>query len=67
MRRASKTKGDIPLGSLTPCVRLAAVLAPDLLYALNEFVAERVSAELAAVGTTCTNGPRWLSFDRGRL
>jgi hypothetical protein len=49
---------------LTPRDRLAAVLAPDLLDAIEELVAERVASELARRDATRDNGPEWITLDR---
>ena len=45
--------------------RLAAVLAPDVLDALEELVAERVAAGLAALEASRTDGPAWLTLGTG--
>lgn len=55
-------KGVVPLSTLSPRDRLAAVLAPDLLDALDELVAGRVASELARLGAAHDGGPRWLTF-----
>jgi len=52
------------LPSLTPRERLAAVLAPDMLDALDALVAERVADELARRDATRDNGPRWLTLEQ---
>lgn len=49
---------------LTPRDRLAAVLAPELLDALDALVAERVAAELARLDAGRDNGPRWLTLEQ---
>ncbi len=41
--------------------RLAALLAPEVIDALDEFVAERVAAELACLDSGCDNDPAWLT------
>jgi hypothetical protein len=43
--------------------RLTAVLAPDLLNALDELVAEHVATELARRDTS-RHGPGWLTLDQ---
>lgn len=48
----------------SPRDRLAAVLAPDVLDALEELVAERVAAELARLGAAHDSGPRWLTVEQ---
>jgi excisionase family DNA binding protein len=48
----------------SPRQRLATVLAPDLLDALDAFVAENVAAELARFGAAHDNGPRWLTVEQ---
>lgn len=45
---------------MSPRDRLASVLSPDIVEALEELVAERVAAELAARETS---GPKWLTLD----
>jgi hypothetical protein len=54
---------------MSPRDRLAAVLAPDVLDALDELVAARVAEELARLDAAGDNGPRWLTLDQaaGRL
>lgn len=47
-----------------PRERLAAVLAPNLLDALDQLVTERVEAELARLAAATDNGPRWLTLDQ---
>ena len=47
---------------MTPRDRLAAVLAPELVSALEELVAERVAAELAARAPA--KGARWLTLEQ---
>lgn len=47
----------------TPKERLAAVLAPELVDALDELVAERVASELARFDPT-RNCPRWLTLEQ---
>jgi excisionase family DNA binding protein len=47
---------------LSPRNRLAAVLAPDLVDALEELVAERVAAELAA--RPDPSASTWLTLDQ---
>jgi hypothetical protein len=49
---------------MTPRERLAAVLAPDLLDALDALVAERVAAELARLDVHRDSGPRWLTVEQ---
>lgn len=48
---------------MTPRERLAAVLAPDLLDALNELVADRVAAELARLDAN-RDRPSWLTLEQ---
>jgi DNA-directed RNA polymerase specialized sigma24 family protein len=48
---------------MSPRERLAAVLAPEVLDALDELVADRVAAELARHAQTDA-GPRWLTLDQ---
>ncbi len=55
---------SLPLMWVSPRQRLAAVLAPDLLDALEELVAERVAAELARLGAAHDPGARWLTLDQ---
>src|SRR5690242_13395098 len=52
------------LSTTTPRERLAAVLAPDLLDALDDLVAERVAAELARLDAQRDPGPRWLTLEQ---
>jgi hypothetical protein len=47
---------------MNPRERLAAVLAPDLLDAVEELVAERVAAEMASHAQRDA-GPRWLTLE----
>jgi excisionase family DNA binding protein len=49
---------------MSPRARLGAVLAPDLLDALDELVAECVAAELARLGPARDDGPRWLTLEQ---
>ena len=51
------------LSDINPRDRLAAVLSPDLLDALEALVAERVAVELARHAATDT-GPRWLTLEQ---
>lgn len=44
--------------------RLAAVLAPDVLDALEALVAEKVAVELTRIGTDRHNSPRWLTLQQ---
>ena len=46
---------------MSPRDRLAAVLAPELVEALEELVAERVASELARIESS---GPDWLTFEQ---
>jgi len=48
---------------MTPRERLAAVLAPDLLDALDALVSERVADELARLDA-CRDAPRWLTLEQ---
>jgi hypothetical protein len=48
---------------MSPRDRLAAVLAPDLLEALEELVTERVAAEMARLNAGDA-GPRWLTLEQ---
>jgi excisionase family DNA binding protein len=52
------------LAVLSPRERLAVVLAPDMLDALDELVAERVAAELACLPVSRDSGPRWLTLEQ---
>lgn len=45
---------------ISPRERLAALLSPELVQALEELVAERVAVELEA---RATSGPEWLTLD----
>ncbi len=45
---------------INPRDRLAAVLAPELVDALEELVSNRVASELARIETS---GPEWLTLD----
>jgi hypothetical protein len=57
-------EGVLPLDSFTPPrERLAAVLAPDLLDALDQLITERIEGELARLGAAAENGPRWLTLE----
>jgi hypothetical protein len=49
---------------MSPRDRLAAVLAPDLLDALDALVSERVASELARRDATRDNGPQWLTLEQ---
>jgi excisionase family DNA binding protein len=49
--------------TFTPRDRLAAVLSPDLLDALEALVAERVAYELARLDTARSSA-RWLTLDQ---
>jgi hypothetical protein len=44
--------------------RLAAVLAPDLIDALNDLVTERVAIELARRDAVGQERPRWLTLEQ---
>ena len=44
--------------------RLAAVLAPDVVDALEQLVAERISGELATLEASRANGPDWLPLQQ---
>ena len=48
----------------TPRERLAALLAPDVLDALHELVAEQVAAELARRDSAGDSEPRWLTLEQ---
>ncbi len=58
--------GQVPAEGrrVSPRDRLAAVLAPDLLDALDELVSERVSAELARLDASRDSGPHWLTLEQ---
>jgi excisionase family DNA binding protein len=47
---------------VSPRERLATILAPELLNAFEELVAERVVAELARLEASRENGPAWLTL-----
>jgi excisionase family DNA binding protein len=49
---------------MNPRERLAAVLAPELLDALEKMVAERVAAELDRVEADHKSGPKWLTLEQ---
>jgi DNA-directed RNA polymerase specialized sigma24 family protein len=49
---------------MSPRDRLAAVLAPDVLDAFEELVAERVAAELARLEVVRDSGPQWLTLEQ---
>lgn len=55
---------SLPSMCTSPRERLAALLAPDLVDALDELVAERVAAELARLGAARDHGPRWLTVEQ---
>jgi hypothetical protein len=52
------------LNLVSPRDRLAAVLAPDVLDALDALVVERVAAELARLHVAGDDGPRWLTLEQ---
>jgi excisionase family DNA binding protein len=47
-----------------PRERLSAVLAPDVLDALDALIAEQVAAELALHAAAQGTGPRWLTLEQ---
>jgi hypothetical protein len=49
---------------MSPRDRLAAVLAPELVDAFEELVAERVAAELTRLEEERDNGPPWLTLEQ---
>jgi hypothetical protein len=54
----------VGFASVTPRDRLAAVLAPDLLDTLDEFVAERVASEMARLDAHRDLAARWLTLEQ---
>lgn len=53
---------SLPSTGVTARERIAAVLIPDLIDALESLVAERVAAEMARLGAQRDSGPRWLTI-----
>jgi hypothetical protein len=49
---------------MNSCDRLATVLAPDVLDALEALITEKVAAELARFDTARDNGPCWLTVEQ---
>jgi hypothetical protein len=54
----------VPTIPTPPRERLASVLAPDVLDALDALVAERVAAELARLGAAHDRRPTWLTLEQ---
>ena len=52
------------MGTTSPRERLAAVLAAEVIDALDDLVAERVAAELAGLDAGRDSGPRWLTLEQ---
>jgi len=49
---------------VNPRDRLSLAFSPDVLAALEEFVAERVAAEFAIARGSRSSGPTWLTLDQ---